>query len=133
MKPFAFLTLAGIGLLLAACSSTPPASGSESETGGSAGATKVAYSSGVGTILEQNCVSCHSGDRPKEGIDVSSFANVMKGGEHGPIVVAGKSDESVLYKAVTGNGAKKMPPGDKSLSQEDIDKIKAWIDSGAAE
>ncbi|MBL8067894.1 MAG: c-type cytochrome [Armatimonadetes bacterium] len=133
MKPFAFLSLAAIGLALAACSSSPTPSGSESGTGGGTGAAKVAFSSGVGTILEQNCVSCHSGDRPKEGIDVSSYANVMKGGEHGPIVVAGKSDESVLYKALTGNGAKKMPPGDKGLSQEDIDKVKAWIDSGAAE
>jgi mono/diheme cytochrome c family protein len=47
------------------------------------------------------------------------------------VVVANKSAESKLVKAIKHeSGVKAMPPGGK-LSDEDIAKIVAWVDGGA--
>ncbi len=115
-------------LMLAACS--PKAEGGETPAGG--GTAKISYAADIQPIMTKNCISCHSGDRPKEGLDLTSFAMLSKGAHGNPVFVAGKSDESLLYKAITGNGADQMPPGDK-MDDADIAKVKAWIDGGAAE
>ena len=47
------------------------------------------------------------------------YASVMKGGEHGPIVVKGKLKDSVLAQVLRGtNGKKQMPFGMAPLSDE---------------
>src|SRR5438445_8609562 len=61
----------------------------------------------------------------------------MIGGEAGPVVDPGKSEESLLIQMVEGrfekNGKPKiMPPGKrKKLSAEEIAVLKAWIGAGA--
>ncbi|MFM9873196.1 MAG: c-type cytochrome domain-containing protein [Fimbriimonadaceae bacterium] len=125
MKKLILPSLALIALGITAC--TPRADGGEA-----GGAAKVAFASSAGPIITKNCVSCHSGDRPKEGLDLSSLENLNKGARGNPVIVAGKSADSTLYKAITGNGAKLMPP-DAKMSDADIEQIKKWIDAGATE
>lgn len=80
-------------------------------------------------IFAKNCVGCH-GEKGKGRIDLRSAESIMKGGEDGPIVVAGKSADSLIIKALKGQGAKQMPPKG-ALPQADIDTVAAWIDAGA--
>lgn len=56
----------------------------------------------------------------------------MKGAEGGPAVVAGKPDESLIMRALKGEGAKQMPPTGK-LADDEIAKVAAWIQAGAKE
>jgi cytochrome c551/c552 len=128
MKKLLLPALALTVLGLVAC--TPKAEGGDTPAGG--GTTTMSFATEVQPILTKNCVSCHSGDRPAEGLDLTSYASMSKGAHGNPIFVAGKSADSVIYKAVTANGAKQMPPTEK-LADADAEKIKAWIDSGAAE
>ena len=130
----------GVALLVVGCSqgsdssssttqaSTPPASTPPAAAG--AGGASGSWAS-VSGILTTNCVPCHSGGRAKAGFDASSYDSVMKGSMQGPIVAAGKPDDSVIVKAILGaDGLKKMPPRG-ALAQPDIDSIKAWIQAGA--
>lgn len=82
-------------------------------------------------ILEQNCLTCH-GSAQSSGLDLRKREGALRGGTRGPALVPGKSSESLLYKAITGQSADlKMPPGKKELSAADQGTIKQWIDAGA--
>ena len=106
--------------------SAPPAGGTPAAATGASGTW-----ASVSGILSSNCAPCHSGARMKAGLDVSSYDSLMKGSEKGPVIVAGKPDDSLLVKAITGAaGVRKMPPRG-ALAQPDIDSIKAWVQAGA--
>src|SRR5258706_11534323 len=90
--------------------------------------------SGVQAIFEKNCLDCHAATDPESNLVLENFPSLMKGGDNGPVIVPGKSAESLLVKMVQGNierDGKKliMPPGKrKKLEPEEIAAIKAWID-----
>lgn len=89
----------------------------------------------VQPILLKNCVLCHTGPDAKEKIDLNTYASVMKGGEHGAIVVPGDPEGSMIVKVVRGaQGAKKMPPAPNDpLTEPEIQLIVDWIKEGAKE
>src|SRR5207248_1970774 len=54
------------------------------------------------------------------------------GGESGPVIVPGKSADSVLLSRVSSNAAEqRMPPNGERLTAEQIKLLRAWIDQGA--
>ena len=136
MKRFALYGLAVIGMCIgctaekeAAADTTSPAPSAPPMSMGSARA--ITYAD-VQDVFNKNCVKCHGKEKPKEGISLVDYASVMKGGEHGPIVVKGKLKDSVLAQVLRGtNGKKQMPFGMAPLSDEDIFKIEEWIKAGA--
>ena len=97
-----------------------------------ASASAIDFEKEVRPLLQERCVECH-GDKKQKGelrLDAKSFA--IKGGHGGPSFVAGKPDESPIYRRISSNDEEeRMPPKGDRLSQDQIQKIKAWIDSGA--
>ena len=92
----------------------------------------------VHAIFDKHCMDCHDAKEPEANLVLESFETLMKGGENGTAVVAGKSDESLLVKMLEGKIEKDgkkliMPPGKKrkKLEPSEIATIKAWIDAGA--
>ena len=87
-------------------------------------------------LLEQRCVECHGPDQAKGGLRLDSFAALTKGGEHGPVVLAGRGGASSLVERMTlpaGND-ERMPPDDKPApTTEEIQLVRWWIDRGASE
>jgi mono/diheme cytochrome c family protein len=78
-------------------------------------------------ILSQNCFKCHSELKQKAGLDVSSPALILKGGERGPAVVPGKPNDSLLFQFIQPGADPHMPPKDHQLTEEEIATIKRWI------
>jgi WD40 repeat protein len=92
----------------------------------------------VDAVFQKHCLDCHNAKDAEGQLILESYDLLMKGGESGATVVAGKSADSVLVKTVEGtwekDGKRKiMPPGAKrkKLESDEITLIKAWIDSGA--
>lgn len=83
-------------------------------------------------ILEDSCLKCHAGEKPKGDLRLDSRAGVMKGSKNGGIVTVGKSGDSRLFELVTlGKDEEgRMPPEGEPLKKEQQQKIKEWIDSG---
>ena len=79
-------------------------------------------------LFAARCVGCH-GDSPQGGLDLRTLASVLRGGEHGPVLLEGFSDKSILIRQLV-SGA--MPPGGagEPLSPGEIEEIRAWIDKG---
>ena len=94
-------------------------------------AATLAANDAARAVLSKHCLACH-GEAKMGGLDLRDRASLLKGGTRGPAVVAGKSAESLLIKAVRREGALAMPPGKAVLSAPEIDALKNWIDSGAA-
>ena len=93
---------------------------------------KPAYAQ-VHAIFARHCVSCHNAEDEDGELVLETYAGLMKGGETGPVIVPGKSAESLLLKLVRHQEKPFMPPPKKAekLSDGDIATIAAWVDSGA--
>lgn len=89
--------------------------------------TDVSFQGQVQPILNQNCVSCHSGQLPPDLRSANSFNSLFI--EEG-LVVPFDADNSELLKHLSGNGAALMPPSG-SIRQSDINIIRQWIIEGA--
>lgn len=81
-------------------------------------------------LLADFCLECHNADSVSGGLVLSSREAVLRGGEHGPAIVPGDADRSLLMKAIRRQGELKMPP-DESLNDQQIRALQQWIDSGA--
>jgi hypothetical protein len=106
---------------------------------------QVSFSADVKPILDNYCVSCHSGSGEGEaasGFAVNDYESVMKGTKFGQVVVPGSAMSSSLYLVVTEKVDPKihMPPHHAeslaagrgfALSRTNIETIGTWIDQGA--
>ncbi|HEY3839269.1 MAG TPA: DUF1549 domain-containing protein, partial [Bryobacteraceae bacterium] len=88
------------------------------------------FESKIRPLLVSNCYSCHGGTESRGGLKLDSREGMLKGNAHGPALVAGDPEKSVLLKAVHYDGAIKMPPSAK-LRPEEIAALTAWVKMGA--
>lgn len=79
-------------------------------------------------ILKVRCVACHGPTKREAELNLSLPPGIVRGGENGPVIAAGKPDESLLWKRIS---ADEMPPEDP-LPAEEKALLRSWIASGAA-
>lgn len=83
----------------------------------------------VRPILKAHCFHCHGEDGEKKaGLDLRLVRFLLKGGEAGPALVAGKPEQSLLLE-VLENG--EMPKEKGPLPEKDVRVIRQWILEGA--
>ena len=85
----------------------------------------------VSPILSAHCVECHGGKSTKSGLNLTTVAAVLKGADSGPVVVAGKSSQSLLAQLLREDADPHMPPK-KQLSAAQIATIAKWVDGLSA-
>jgi hypothetical protein len=98
----------------------------------------ITYTQHIKPTLDRHCVACHvpGGEgHDQSGLRLDSYADIMKGTRHGPVVIPRSSISSSLYLLVTGKAdpSIRMPHGREGLPPEDVENLRAWIDQGAAE
>ena len=93
----------------------------------------ISFSLHVAPLLLQNCAQCHiDTNNPRGNFSMQTFANLLRGGDSGPPVVPGKSEESILIQRMKGaDGTDVMPPNGK-LDDQLIAVIQKWIEEGSA-
>ena len=85
-------------------------------------------------VLKVSCFVCHSrqADEVQGGLRLDFKAGVLRGGDNGPAVVAGKSGESLLIQAIRHEGGLAMPPKkEPKLSDKSIADFVKWVEMGA--
>jgi mono/diheme cytochrome c family protein len=93
------------------------------------------YTKHIHPVFDANCVSCHGESKVQGGLRLDSYAELMKGGKDGAVIVAGKPTESLLLQRITLPTDNKlfMPAeGHPPLSAEEIGWIRTWIAQGAS-
>ena len=90
------------------------------------------YATDVLPLLSKHCYSCHGTEQQGSGLRFDVRDAATTGGDSGPAWVAGESDKSLLVRLVSGADPDRvMPPEGETLTQEDIAKLRRWIDAGA--
>ena len=93
------------------------------------------YSGAVQKIIDSKCLACHTAEKPKGKLVMTSFEIMSKGGESGkPGIVPGKSAESWIYvrMALPKDHDDHIPPSEKPQpTEQEIALVKWWIDAGA--
>lgn len=85
-------------------------------------------------ILDTRCVSCHNDSKRKGDLMMHTREALLKGGESGPIFVAGNVDESDMIHRIhlPENDEDHMPPEGKSqLTDEQVELLAWWVSEGA--
>ena len=93
---------------------------------------KVDFVREVQPLFREHCYQCHGDRRQEAAFRLDHKPTVLRGGELGPAIVPGKSEDSLLIHFVAGlrpEGA--MPKKGERLTAEQIALLRAWIDQGA--
>jgi Planctomycete cytochrome C len=96
----------------------------------------VSFKDDILPLLKWRCSSCHEpggSGYEKSGLDLTSYAGVMKGTRFGPMVIPREPETSNLMLLLDWrvSPALRMPHGKKQLSSCDRSSIRTWIRQGA--
>ena len=128
-KVVSAMVLASFMAILAGCSDT--GTGPEPVPPTPLPPGQVSFSQNVLPIFRSaGCTGCHGGNG---GLIVGTVQQLLQGGIHGPAVVPGSADSSVIIQKLSPNPpfGERMPRGGPFLSNSTIAVIRAWIDQGA--
>jgi formate dehydrogenase gamma subunit len=84
------------------------------------------WANSIGVLLQTKCSACH-GAGALGGLNISTYAEAMEGGDSGPVIIPGDSANS-LFVAIQQEG---NHPG--QLTPEELAQVIEWIDAGAPE
>src|SRR5262245_32512168 len=86
----------------------------------------------VRPVLAEKCAACHGQKVQRGGLRLDGRAELLKGSDSGPALVAGETEKSLLIKAVRHQGELKMPPKEKDrLDDQAVGALVAWVKMGA--
>jgi cytochrome b subunit of formate dehydrogenase len=84
----------------------------------------ISWTNTIGALMEAKCVACHGS---MGGLGLDTYANAMKGGESGQVIIPGDADNSslvVIQKEGTHLG---------TFDSAELEKVIEWIQAGAIE
>lgn len=84
----------------------------------------------VRPLLISQCQKCHGDKKQESGLRVDSRMALLKGGESGPAIVPGKTDQGTFLSAIHHTGELKMPPSGKMPAAQ-LAIFTKWIADGA--
>ena len=97
----------------------PPASG------------PVLFSRDIKPIFDASCIKCHGRGRTRGGFQLDTRDTLLKGGDSGPAVLKGKSEDSLLIELVSGlDPDNVMPKKGSRLTPQQVGLLRTWIDQG---
>ncbi len=85
----------------------------------------------VRKLLQSRCVDCHGGKKTRGGLDLTTRAALLRGGDSGAAVVPGDARKSRLYRMVLHAEKPGMPANGDKLPDTAAALLAAWIDAGA--
>jgi hypothetical protein len=84
-------------------------------------------------VLRQRCGSCHNPDKKTAGLDVTSYAAILRGGGSGEVITPGDAAGSHLFRVANHDDEPKMPPDAPPIPEAERQVLKSWIDGGVLE
>lgn len=88
----------------------------------------------ISPMMNSKCTSCHNDGKKKGDLLLTSYSNMMKGGENGEVIIPSDIEASELFRRITlpEEHDDFMPSeGKRPLSEQEIAIIEWWIASGA--
>lgn len=92
--------------------------------------SEVSFRREVWPIVRRHCRGCHTQSKREGSLSMDSVADMLKGGESGPLFDITKPDSALLLEMITGDQPE-MPKGQPALSLAKVDVIRRWLKAGA--
>lgn len=120
---------AAVMMLVPCCTQHTSAQTADSEE-----AVAVDFTRQIQPVLAKHCYSCHGPDQAEGGLRFSDGESALAEAESGEFaIVPGDVEASQLIHRITSDDEfERMPPEGDPISDDDIELLKAWIQSGAA-
>jgi hypothetical protein len=83
------------------------------------------FEANIGPLFAAKCTACH-GAAATGGLNLTTYADLLKGGKDGAVVIPGDSANSLLIKVQSAQHF-------ANLSPEELELVKQWIEAGAPE
>ncbi len=101
-----------------------------------AGADHISFSEDVMPIIQIRCLECHQpggAGYEASGLDMRTYDALMKGTNHGPVIVPGDALTSNLNALVEWRvpAEIRMPHNKKKLTHCEINIFRRWVNEGA--
>jgi hypothetical protein len=97
--------------------------------GGRAVADEDLFKDRVAPLLSQRCLGCH-GARRRGGLDLSTRAGLLRGGDGGPGLDRDHPADSALLAVVAGPKPR-MPRDGEPLTAAEVADLRRWVEAGA--
>ncbi len=91
---------------------------------------QVSFHRDVLPIFRTNCIVCHNPSKTRGGLDLTTHAALLKGGDEGLAVKEGDTNGSRLIEAICGEEPE-MPKDSEPLTRVEIAILSRWISQGA--
>ena len=91
-----------------------------------AAASSLTWDSAIGVLLQSKCGTCH-GTAATAGLNLTTYADAIKGGNSGQVITPGDAANSLIVQKQQAGGH----PG--QLTTEEIEQLIEWINAGALE
>jgi mono/diheme cytochrome c family protein len=85
------------------------------------------YNAVIGPLLTGRCGKCH-GTSGIKGLNVTTYASLLNGGQDGPVIIPGDPQNSLLVKMQSG-----AQPHFGQLTPQELQTVIQWIQTGAPE
>jgi hypothetical protein len=94
-------------------------------------ASAVDFEKDVKPVLERRCAKCHAYGERQGGLSMETRESLLKGGEDGKVVEAGKTTGSLfLDLLVEKDSADRMPQKADKMPGDEIALLQAWVKEG---
>jgi hypothetical protein len=123
--------LIGIGIFGVVLSLAIASCAKDADPVSPSGSTATSFAHDVYPLFNANgCLGCHGGHG---NLVLESVSSILRGGIHGPVIIAGKSDSSALIRKLSATPpfGDRMPVNRAPLTDGEVTVIKKWIDEGA--
>ena len=88
----------------------------------------------VAPMLDSRCEGCHNPDQRQAELDVTTYETLMRGGETGSVISAGRPEVSELVRRITlpeDDEAFMPAEGRTPLTERQVEIISWWVRTGA--
>jgi hypothetical protein len=113
---------------------TPAADTSHTKGEPGAPPTSVDFVPDIAPVLTENCLKCHGRGKINGKLDLTTRTGAVRGGsDEGLGLLPGQPGKSSIYRKIAATDAdvRTPPPGQTSLTKDQIDVVRRWIEEGA--
>ena len=94
------------------------------------GTETVSFTKDIAPMMVRLCLNCHSGNNPASGLSLTSFANMMRGGDSGEVIIPGDRENSRLFRLVGGLENPRMPQSQARIRRQEYEDLVVWFNEG---
>ncbi len=91
-------------------------------------ALNVSFANDVMPIFEAKCIKCHGVETKKEGLDMRTHDDILKGSRKGAVLVPGNANDSLFIQLIIDG---EMPNRGTKVTPEELQLIMDWVNQGA--